>query len=361
MNTSKRVFYYDCLRALAIIGIVFCHVSAAFVFKGVNSSTFYISAFFDCFRDFSIPIFVMLSGALLINRTDSVKVFFKKRLSRIFIPFLFWVLIYSIYYYLYILRGFDLSVGIDIFFGTSSTMGVTFWFVWMIVFVYMGIFLINKIMSWGNGKISGFGDKFIIILTLLSVIYIAMVHFSFFNPYNSKIIYFFSFITYCIIGFYLTRNDFLEKKISVNKLSVIMFISFVGCYLYYIFGIVVPSSIQNNQFLNLGYFNLLILAMSVSLFLFFKFISKKDFFVKMENSTVGNAISMISRCSFGIYLSHYVILNFLRIRIVRFVDYTQFNPLICIPILVITVLAISIVILWILEKIPYLNKFSGVS
>ncbi len=361
MNKSKRIFYYDSLRALAIIGIVFCHVSVAFVLTGVNSSTFYISAFFDCFRDFSVPVFVMLSGALLINRNDTLKVFFKKRLSRIFVPFLFWVLVYSVYYSSYILRGFDLSVIIDIFFGTSSTLGVIFWFVWMIVFVYVGIFLINKVMSWGNGKVNGFGDKFITVLTVLSVIYIVLVHFSFINPYNFKILYFISFISYGIIGYYLASNDYLESKIGINKLSTVMLISFVGCYVYYIMGFVVPSSIQNNQFSYLGYFNLLILAMSVSLFLLFKFISKKDFFIKIENSSVGNLISMISRYSFGIYLSHYVILNFLRIRIVRVVNYTQYNPLICIPILVIVVLTISIAILWVMERIPYLNKFSGIS
>ena len=79
---SKRIFYYDVLRALAIIGIVFCHVSVC--------PNLYISVFFDCFRDFSIPIFVMLSGALLLGKKDTLIKFFKKRLSRLFIPFLFW-------------------------------------------------------------------------------------------------------------------------------------------------------------------------------------------------------------------------------------------------------------------------------
>ena len=67
IGKSKRIFYYDVLRALAIIGIVLCHVSVSYVSRDINSPNLYISVFFDCFRDFSIPIFVMLSGALLIN------------------------------------------------------------------------------------------------------------------------------------------------------------------------------------------------------------------------------------------------------------------------------------------------------
>ena len=54
MKQSKRVFYFDALRAMAIIGIVFCHAAITFVVTGINNSDFYISAFFDCFRDFSI-------------------------------------------------------------------------------------------------------------------------------------------------------------------------------------------------------------------------------------------------------------------------------------------------------------------
>ena len=34
---SKRIFYYDVLRALAIIGIVFCHVSVSYVSRDINS------------------------------------------------------------------------------------------------------------------------------------------------------------------------------------------------------------------------------------------------------------------------------------------------------------------------------------
>ena len=118
MNQSKRIFYYDALKTLAIIGIVFCHAAVPFVISGIDRPDFYISAFFDCFRDFSIPIFVMLSGALLINRRDSLKTFFKRRLSRIFIPFLFWALAYIAYSSIHITNGFDLATSIDIFFGT---------------------------------------------------------------------------------------------------------------------------------------------------------------------------------------------------------------------------------------------------
>ena len=64
---------------MAIIGIIFCHTSVYFVIGDMGSFNFYISSFYDCLRDFSVPVFVMLSGALLLNRKDSLIPFFKKK------------------------------------------------------------------------------------------------------------------------------------------------------------------------------------------------------------------------------------------------------------------------------------------
>ncbi|MBR4447966.1 acyltransferase [Methanobrevibacter sp.] len=359
MNQSKRIFYYDVLRALAIIGIVFCHASIVFVLTGINNPDFYISAFFDCFREFSIPVFVMLSGALLINKKDSLKTFFKKRLSRIFIPFLFWVVIYIVYSSLFVTHGFDLSYSIDVFFGTSSTLGVAFWFIWMITIAYILIFIINQTISFGLKKDDAFDKKFINFLTIISLIYFVIVQFHLFNPYPSKITYFISFMAYIIIGYFIANNNYLESKIPANRLAIITGILFIATYLYYIFGYVVPMSQSHNHFTALGYFNLTILFMSVNFFLMFKFLSKANYMDNLENNSLGKAFTYISNYSFGIYLAHYMILHCLKNNLLNLTDYTQQSPLFWIPLFVVLTLIISLLILSILNKIPYLKRVSG--
>lgn len=346
---NKRIFYFDVLRAMAIIGIVFCHASVSFVLSGVNNSDFYISAFFDCFRDFSIPIFVMLSGALLIGKSDSFKDFFKKRLSRILIPFIFWVVIYAAYSSAYITHGFSLSNAVDIFFGTSATLGVAFWFIWMIIIAYFGIFIINKF------------DLDMKMLTLISLFYILICQLGLFDPYSDRIIYFVSFMAYIIIGHFIANNDYLETKISPDKLVLITLALSVSSYLCYVFGFVVPTSISHGRFINLSYFNVPILFISVNIFLLFKYLSKTGYLDKIENNNFGNVISTISRYSFGIYLAHYVILHALRMNIIKFVNYNNQSSLIWIPLFVILTVIISFVILRVLDGIPFLDKFSGVS
>lgn len=359
MKQSKRVFYFDALRAMAIIGIVFCHAAITFVVTGINNSDFYISAFFDCFRDFSIPIFVMLSGALLLNKNDSLKKFFKKRLSRLFIPFLFWVLVYIAYSAVYIKHGFYLNYAIDVFFGTSSTFGVIFWFIWMIIIVYVGIFIINKINHFGCSKTDGFDKRFFTILAMLSVAYIAMVHFGLFDPYKSKLTYFISFMSYIFIGYYLANNDFVGERLGRDAMIILTLILSVSLYFYYIFGYVVPVSVSTNHFSYLGYFNLLILAMSSSIFLLFKYLDRTNLSGKIQDGSLAKPINLISRYSFGIYLSHYMILSFLKMNLIKYVDFTRQSPLFWIPFFVIITTVLSLAILQILSKIPYIGDVAG--
>ncbi|MBO5841018.1 MAG: acyltransferase [Methanobrevibacter sp.] len=359
MAKPKRIFYYDVLRALAIIGIVFCHVSVSYVSRDINSPNLYISVFFDCFRDFSIPIFVMLSGALLIGKKDTLVKFFKKRLSRLFIPFLFWVLIYIIFTSLFLNHGFNLDNAIKILFGTAGTLGVHFWFVWMIIIAYIGIFIINKIIQMQPFNIENFNRKFITILAMLSVIYIGLSHYHLFNPYSPRLTYYISFLAYIIIGYFLAKCDFLERRIDRKYLIIITALLFVGSYLWYIFYFVVPRSHMVHQFVRLSYFNLLILFMSAYAFLLFKYLSKTEKFIDMENNSLGKAFTLISNYSYGIYLVHYLILYCIKINLIKIINFTQGSSLIWIPVLVILTTVISLIILSILDRIPYLDKVTG--
>lgn len=361
MNSSKRIFYFDALRVMAIIGVVFCHASTSFIALDIGSVNFYISAFFDCFRDFCVPIFVMLSGALLIGKKDPILKFFKRRLSRIFIPFLFWGIVYTLYSFIFLKNSVDLGYAIDIFIRNGGTIGGIFWFVWMIVIVYIGIFLINKVISYENGRTEDFDGKFISILAIMSVIFIIMfqMHLLPDAHYKSVLGYYVSFIPYAVIGSFLANNDFISSKISAKKIALIALALSIAVYLYYIFACVGPMSVSGNRFTYLGYFNVLILVLSASIFLLFKSMSKMQFFNDFEKSRYGDAIVSLSGYSYGIYLAHYLVLYILKRKIVIFYDFTQHSPMIWIPFLVIVTVTITLAILMILDRIPYLRKVTG--
>lgn len=356
-TNSNRIFYFDILRAIAIIGIVFCHASISFIVGDMGSINFYFSSFYDCLRDFSVPIFVMLSGALLIGKKDSLTKFFKKRLSRILIPFIFWYIIYTLYSFINLKHSVDIANAVDIFIGKGGTLGVAFWFIWMIIVVYIAVFLINRLLQ------TRYNSKTIInVLAVLAVVYILMFQFHFFTSeyYSMLISYYVSFISYAIIGYFLANTNYLESKVSTNKLVLITFCLSIMLYVGYIVCYVVPTSLSKGYFTYIGYFHILILVISAVIFLFFKYLSKTQFLINLENTTCGSAITTLSKYAYGVYLAHYLILFNLKLFISGYVAISSLNSIIWIPILVISTLIICLVILYILNKIPYINKIAGV-
>ena len=255
-------------------------------------------------------------------------------------------------------HGFNLDSALKIFFGTAGTLGVHFWFVWMIIIAYVGIFIINKVMQL-DINIDDFNKKFITILAILSVIYIGLSHYHLFNPYSPRLTYYLSFLAYIVIGYFLAKCDFLEKRIDRKYLIIITALLFIGSYLWYIFCFVVPRSHLVHQFVRLSYFNLLILFMSANAFLLFKYLSNTKSFIDMENNRLGNVFTTISNYSYGIYLIHYLVLYCIKINLIKFINFTQGSSLIWIPVLVIITTAISLAILAVLDKIPYLDKVTG--
>ena len=146
---------------------------------------------------------------------------------------------------------------------------------------------------------------------------------------------------------------------SSKVVVVLALIASIALYSYYVFGFVVPQSLLNNHFAYKSYFNLLILALSVSVFVFFKYLSKTKYLEAIEQNNLGSALTLISKYSYGIYLCHYVVIFSLKRNFTRF--FLDMNFIISIPFMVICSLVISLVILWALDKIPVLNKFSGIN
>ena len=89
---KNRIFYYDFLRAIGIIAVIMCHVNFFFGDYSAGLPLIFHSLFHG-FGLIGVPIFLMLTGALLLNKNDEPSIFLKKRFSRIMIPFIFWIII----------------------------------------------------------------------------------------------------------------------------------------------------------------------------------------------------------------------------------------------------------------------------
>ena len=380
ITIKERVFYYDFLRAIAIIGIVACHVSANFLVNPATLGSFgwNFAAFIDCFRDFSIPIFVMLTGALLLNKNYSLSDFVKKRLNRVFIPYLFWSLLYVGFSFLFIRHDLSFNGIVGIVLGHAGTIGVILWFVWMILVVYVAILIINKIIFAVKSKYSNSNSKFIknfdsiLIKSLVCIfiIYLLWIKITHFNPVANRLIYYISFIGYAALGYYLAHTDFTEGKIvnffrfTPNKILIASLFISIATYCYYVSEIIALSN-KVGHFSSYSYFTFILLILAINVFLFFRYFEEsnhktiKNSYLWIKEGFIGKLINSLSKTSYGIYLVHFVLMKYLYVLILFSVGYNNYNPVIVLPILLIVVLILSWFIVTILSKIPYLNKISG--
>ena len=349
---SNRIFYYDLIRAFAIFSIVSCHVFAVYV---TNTSIFgtrfwYCALFLNSLRSPGLPLFVVLSGCLLLNRTESLTTFAKKRVSRVIIPYLFWIFVFIICAYLFMNYQFkfipfsslnDLLMTIFLF----KSNAYHFWFVPMIICVYAVIFLINKLNEHYRHAL-----KISLLVSVLTIILLNANIIPFDNPANYII-----FSAYAVIGYYLATFDFKRGKLSSKSLFIIFGAVFIVSFICEVL-INASMSLALNRFECVSQFSLINVISVISLFLSARYLSQA-FNIGSYKNNLGKIIYSASICSYGIYLCH-VLLKFIVLKIVlihvKFLPVSVYSTLT----LILTFVS-SWMLIVILSKIPYINKLSG--
>jgi len=89
-----KLSYISILRIIATIAVIAIHASSGYL-NGSDIAGFdwKYANLINSFTRFSVPVFVMLSGALLLTKEENTSEFYKKRLLKLCYPFIFWTII----------------------------------------------------------------------------------------------------------------------------------------------------------------------------------------------------------------------------------------------------------------------------
>lgn len=141
---SQRIEYYDFLRGIAIIMVVGIHT---FIPLSMDSIAGYISAFVRQILNCAVPIFLALSGYLLgtkpLEDKDARLIFWKKQISKVYIPALLWSVPYFVMSIIPISSRGGESVGLRIV--TFLVCGYSiYYFIALIVQYYLLLPLLQK-------------------------------------------------------------------------------------------------------------------------------------------------------------------------------------------------------------------------
>ena len=118
-TVKTHVVWLDVVRLIAMFTVVCCHCTDPFNFYPGDSPIIgdikFWGAAYGAFLRPCVPLFVMITGALLLPVREETSIFYKKRILRVFWPFLIWSVIYNLFPWFTGLLGLRPELILDFF------------------------------------------------------------------------------------------------------------------------------------------------------------------------------------------------------------------------------------------------------
>lgn len=344
---------------MAIFGVISLHVFL--IWPKAEIVGIRILSFSEIIR-YAVPIFLMLSGALLLNRKMSISNFLKRRIPRLIVPFCFYLVLYVIVLF-FLISNFNYFNGLNEY---LSYVPLSFnWYFWMILGVYFSIPIVDIFIR--NAKMSEI-EYFILMMLIGSILYQFLLFFKIISFIDFN--FFVSPLSFIILGYYLSIKEF---KISSNKLvlicsiliiiTTILKMSGIAYFLEYnlVFNYEATRSAIVSSHLDLG---ILEIIRAGSLFLIIKIIYQ---YSKNPNSQLKNFLNnrmllkfneSVSKSSYGMYLFHHTLIDPIKV-IAPLLSLTGTQTFILIILISFLVFLICWFVVLLFNKIPFINKLSG--
>lgn len=347
----------DLIRAVAIVLVILLHASAEpnlniNIMSQAGIQLWWASHIYDSVGLTAVPLFVMLTGALLLQPSkadEPLRVFFKKRWNRIGIPILFWGAAYFAWDTL--VKGQSLTL-VSALQGVLAGPYVQFWYVYLLIGLYLITPILRVVVAHANWSIIRYflgvwfiGTGIISLLTLYASISSQTIWF------RSTVFILTGIIGYYILGAYIAKFR-LRSSLLILFLTLSSLWTIVGTY----FLVGTMGERYSQFFLDASSFS--VIVASVSLFLILaKFSNHKT----ETRFALGNRVlKIISQNSLPLWLFHIIILETLQNGCLGFrISVTTMSSIIEIPIITVLTLLICLAIIVPLKKIPYVKKIIG--
>jgi surface polysaccharide O-acyltransferase-like enzyme len=224
-------FPVNLIRTIAILMVILVHASF-FPYKipGEITPTVMVNWFtadvFGAIGYLGVPLFVMLSGALLLNPSkadEPMEVFFKKRFNRIGLPLIFWTAVYFIWsFYIWEKPVTLLNIGQGLISGSYPIL----WFLYLLV----GLYLVTPILRTLVKHIDRKKFRFLLIIWFVGTISVSLVHtFTDFN-YNPLMFVITDWVGFFLLGIYLTRTK-IQSTVAYFGLIFGLLVAILGDWL----------------------------------------------------------------------------------------------------------------------------------
>lgn len=374
MGKTQRetIAWVDLLRIIACFLVVLAHACDPFVSKfDDNPSEFLSGALLGSLVRSCVPLFVMISGVLLLPIKSDMGTFYSKRAKRILIPLAFWSIVLPLLYYLYlnfciagtvnpgiVMENYTLEATLTkmyTFLFNFNYDTTPLWYLYMLIGLYLFLPIISAWLTQASQRDIKRFLYIWIISTIAPYIQMAAPSLGYTGNYGSMglfgecywnafgIFYYFSgFLGFAVLAYYLKR--FPLNWSWKRTLSVTIPLFLVG-YAITALGFILTQKYFPGSYENLEvvwyFYGINVLMMTVAVFVT---VQK----IKISPSPL---LSKVAGLTFGVYLCHFVVVQFGYDLVYPNLHLPAF---IQIPLIAIVAFSVSLLIIWLMS----LNKFT---
>lgn len=360
--TKQYIINADLIRIGALFAVVGIHLLTPIYARPdfFGGSFWWLTFLLNCLFRASVPLFVMLSGYLLLGKETSLRQNAERTVKRIVVPFFAFYLINFVYNaWAASMRQSEFDY--TSFFHNLSKNSYTYlYFLIILAFLYALVPLFRLVFSSQNKQLAAYVIGFFFVNAIVATVarFTSLRVGDVFNTYTTWILW----VGYFLAGYWIRQHQAELVKYQRWLIAALLiglcltvglgYWSWVqhwqGNDLFYIGGVTYPE-----DYLSVG-----VILVAVSSFVLMIRARFTDQLV--QNESVVKLIKWLAEVSFGVYLIHPIVIDFLN----KFCGVTADNPampniMVYVAVNAVLTFGVSILLAVIVNKTPLFRKIVG--
>lgn len=327
----EKNYNIEVMRMIAFIMVIVIHVSNYFcrAYGTIAMGEYIYSLIINSLARVSVPCFFMMSGALLLGRTETMEKALKRAAK-----FLSVLIVWTVFYYWF--NTFYTKQGCDWRLLLEKPAEAHLWYLYVMIPVYI-------ILPFLQGLCKGMNEKLEKAFIAIGLLWLSLVHIM---PYMKLDLYYNlplfgdrSYIFYLFCGYLIVKY---KEKIALKNHQ--LFLIYLSGSLVNVIATAIVTAYEKDHFERiLEYGNPFVIISSLA---FFALVMRLGNGEIQLNEKVKRFVDLSCSCSFGIYLIHIMFLDNYKIH----VNADVYSAYYAIPLLVISNLVVSFAVVFVLRK-----------
>ncbi|WP_180326749.1 acyltransferase [Raoultibacter phocaeensis] len=296
---AKRTLYFDLLTIVSCFAVVCLHCNAL-VHSFEPTPSWDAALVVEVVAYFAVPVFFMLTGANNMRYREKYGTgeFLKRRLKKLVIPFVIWSLLIYLLQHVVVAQPIDATIGGFLTSFMAGTIEPIYWFFFAIISLTLAMPVLSLLADHRKALWYLVGVSFAL-MSVAPLLFKAVD-----LPWNSSLNLPVAggYVMYAVLGYLVATGDVPKKY------RIAVYVAAVACLVFrYAFTYVGSYELGATDRTLFTYTAFTAVLPALAVFLLFKQHDwSSPFFSKHAR-----AITAISGCSFGIYLIHKIILDYL--------------------------------------------------